>query len=197
MQRPSFIGILMGAFCCPGSLIHTFTLKAPLFALHAVCVSLCFVLIVRKVAEVAVAHGTTSVVADPHEIANVMGLDGVHYMIQDSKVRHHTHNSMSYLTFSEHAAALSRRGTIMRARDELRDCGCRAWSILFLSLSHPSPYLKLKRAGGSRPYWCNEWGPTPRSVSPKLGPHGPGGLPRRHPTLLFYLSLGTIDINRI
>ena len=36
-------------------------------------------------AEVAVKHGTTGVVSDPHEIANVMGLEGVDFMINDSK----------------------------------------------------------------------------------------------------------------
>jgi len=29
-------------------------------------------------------HGTTSIVADPHEIANVMGLDGIRYMLEES-----------------------------------------------------------------------------------------------------------------
>lgn len=33
----------------------------------------------------AVKHGTTSVVSDPHEIANVLGIDGVRYMIEDGK----------------------------------------------------------------------------------------------------------------
>jgi adenine deaminase len=33
----------------------------------------------------AVKHGTTSVVSDPHEIANVLGIDGVNYMIEDGK----------------------------------------------------------------------------------------------------------------
>jgi adenine deaminase len=33
----------------------------------------------------AVVHGTTGVVSDPHEIANVMGLEGVKYMISDAK----------------------------------------------------------------------------------------------------------------
>ncbi len=33
----------------------------------------------------AVSRGTTAVVSDPHEIANVMGLEGVRYMIDDSK----------------------------------------------------------------------------------------------------------------
>lgn len=33
----------------------------------------------------AVVHGTVATVSDPHEIANVMGMDGVHYMIEDGK----------------------------------------------------------------------------------------------------------------
>ena len=36
-------------------------------------------------ARAAVAHGTVATVSDPHEIANVMGLDGVHYMINNGK----------------------------------------------------------------------------------------------------------------
>jgi len=35
-------------------------------------------------AEVVVPHGTTSVVSDPHEIANVMGTRGIEYMIKDA-----------------------------------------------------------------------------------------------------------------
>ena len=31
------------------------------------------------------SHGTTSVVCDPHEIANVMGIDGIQYMIQSTE----------------------------------------------------------------------------------------------------------------
>lgn len=34
-------------------------------------------------ARVAVAHGTLAVVSDPHEIANVLGVQGVEYMIED------------------------------------------------------------------------------------------------------------------
>src|SRR5512133_1832868 len=33
----------------------------------------------------AVAHGTTSVVSDPHEIANVLGIEGVRFMIDDGR----------------------------------------------------------------------------------------------------------------
>ena len=36
-------------------------------------------------AEAVVKHGTTSVVSDPHEIANVLGVRGVKFMIRDSK----------------------------------------------------------------------------------------------------------------
>ncbi len=32
-----------------------------------------------------VVHGTTTIVADPHEIANVMGLEGIRFMIRDSQ----------------------------------------------------------------------------------------------------------------
>ncbi|QLH75324.1 MAG: adenine deaminase [Methanomassiliicoccales archaeon] len=38
-----------------------------------------------RFAEEAVAHGTTSVVCDPHEIANVLGMEGVMYMVEDAK----------------------------------------------------------------------------------------------------------------
>ncbi len=38
-----------------------------------------------RFAEIALKHGTTSVVADPHEIANVMGLEGIEYMLNDAK----------------------------------------------------------------------------------------------------------------
>jgi adenine deaminase len=34
-------------------------------------------------ARVAVTHGTVGAVCDPHEIANVMGMDGVRYMVED------------------------------------------------------------------------------------------------------------------
>jgi len=37
-----------------------------------------------RFAEVVVPHGTTSVVSDPHEIANVLGIPGIKYMIKDA-----------------------------------------------------------------------------------------------------------------
>lgn len=36
-------------------------------------------------ARVAVQHGTVATVSDPHEIANVLGIEGIEYMIKDSK----------------------------------------------------------------------------------------------------------------
>ena len=37
-----------------------------------------------RFAETVVPHGTTSVVSDPHEIANVLGIPGINYMIKDA-----------------------------------------------------------------------------------------------------------------
>ncbi len=36
-------------------------------------------------ARVALIHGTVATVSDPHEIANVMGLEGIYYMIENAK----------------------------------------------------------------------------------------------------------------
>ena len=36
-------------------------------------------------AKAVVSHGTTTVVTDPHEIANVMGVDGINYMLEATK----------------------------------------------------------------------------------------------------------------
>ncbi len=42
-------------------------------------------LIPSEFARLAVVHGTVATVSDPHEIANVMGIDGVKYMIRNGK----------------------------------------------------------------------------------------------------------------
>ena len=39
-------------------------------------------------ARMAVPHGTVATVSDPHEIANVMGVEGIDYMIQSGKRGH-------------------------------------------------------------------------------------------------------------
>jgi adenine deaminase len=42
-------------------------------------------LIPSEFARLAVVHGTVATVSDPHEIANVMGIDGIRYMIRNGK----------------------------------------------------------------------------------------------------------------
>ncbi len=42
-------------------------------------------LTIPEFAKAVVPHGTTAVVIDPHEIANVLGLDGIRYMLESSK----------------------------------------------------------------------------------------------------------------
>ena len=42
-------------------------------------------LIPSEFARMAVVHGTIGTVSDPHEIANVMGMEGVYYMIENGK----------------------------------------------------------------------------------------------------------------
>ena len=39
----------------------------------------------HKFARIAVSHGTIGVIADPHEIGNVLGVEGVNYMIRSGK----------------------------------------------------------------------------------------------------------------
>ena len=38
-----------------------------------------------RLAEAIMPHGTTTIIADPHEIANVMGLDGIRLMLSESR----------------------------------------------------------------------------------------------------------------
>ena len=42
-------------------------------------------LIPSSFAKLAVTHGTIGTISDPHEIANVCGVEGVHYMIYNGK----------------------------------------------------------------------------------------------------------------
>lgn len=42
-------------------------------------------LVPSEFARLAVIHGTVATVSDPHEIANVMGIEGVHYMIENGQ----------------------------------------------------------------------------------------------------------------
>lgn len=42
-------------------------------------------LVPSRLAAALLVHGTTAIVADPHEIANVMGLEGIRFMLKDSR----------------------------------------------------------------------------------------------------------------
>jgi adenine deaminase len=42
-------------------------------------------LVPSEFAKIALTHGTIATISDPHEIANVLGSDGVYYMIENSK----------------------------------------------------------------------------------------------------------------
>lgn len=42
-------------------------------------------LVPSEFAKIAVCHGTVATVSDPHEIANVLGVEGVHFMIENGK----------------------------------------------------------------------------------------------------------------
>lgn len=42
-------------------------------------------LVPSRLAAALIVYGTTAIVADPHEIANVMGLDGIRFMMEDSR----------------------------------------------------------------------------------------------------------------
>ncbi|OGW45493.1 MAG: adenine deaminase [Nitrospirae bacterium RBG_13_41_22] len=42
-------------------------------------------LVPSEFARIASVHGTVAVISDPHEIANVLGVDGIRYMIENSK----------------------------------------------------------------------------------------------------------------
>ncbi|MFA4930923.1 MAG: amidohydrolase family protein, partial [Patescibacteria group bacterium] len=42
-------------------------------------------LVPSRFAQIAVSHGTVATVSDPHEVANVLGIDGINYMVADGK----------------------------------------------------------------------------------------------------------------
>jgi len=39
----------------------------------------------QRLSEISIANGTTTIIADPHEIANVCGVDGIEYLLESSK----------------------------------------------------------------------------------------------------------------
>lgn len=69
-------------------------------------------------AKIASMHGTTAIVTDPHEIANVCGIDGVDYMIQKTeklpiKVYFMVPSCVPATEFDESAAILTSKDTAM------------------------------------------------------------------------------------
>ncbi|MBR3040385.1 MAG: adenine deaminase [Lachnospiraceae bacterium] len=67
-----FVRDLKGKFICPGLIDGHIHIESTM-------------LIPEELAKVCLPHGTTSIVADPHEIANVCGLDGIRYMLAASE----------------------------------------------------------------------------------------------------------------
>ena len=61
-----------GKFICPGFIDSHMHIESTM-------------LLPEEFARVALVHGTTLIVADPHEIANVCGSDGINFMIESSK----------------------------------------------------------------------------------------------------------------
>ena len=42
-------------------------------------------LVPSEFAWIALTHGTIATISDPHEIGNILGVKGVHYMIENGK----------------------------------------------------------------------------------------------------------------
>ncbi len=63
---------LAGQYVCPGFIDAHVHIESSMLS-------------VPEFAKVVVAHGTTAVIADPHEIANVMGAEGIRFMLSSSK----------------------------------------------------------------------------------------------------------------
>ncbi|MFH1419187.1 MAG: adenine deaminase [Planctomycetota bacterium] len=63
---------LEGRYACPGFIDAHVHIESSLLS-------------VPEFARVVVAHGTTSVVADPHEFANVMGTEGISFVLRTAK----------------------------------------------------------------------------------------------------------------
>ena len=64
---------LDGKYICPGFIDAHIHIESSMLS-------------VPEFAKVVVAHGTTTVITDPHEIANVMGAEGVRFMLSSRQV---------------------------------------------------------------------------------------------------------------
>ncbi|MCG8404423.1 MAG: adenine deaminase [Phycisphaerales bacterium] len=63
---------LKGRYLCPGFMDAHVHIESSMLA-------------VPEFARVVIAHGTTTVIADPHEFANVMGTEGISYVLRSAK----------------------------------------------------------------------------------------------------------------
>ena len=63
---------LQGQYLCPGFIDGHVHIESSMLR-------------VSEFARVVVPHGTTGVICDPHEISNVLGLDGIRYILESSK----------------------------------------------------------------------------------------------------------------
>jgi adenine deaminase len=61
-----------GQYLCPGFIDGHFHLESTMLS-------------PSELSKAVLPHGTTTIIADPHEIANVMGKQGIHYIIESSK----------------------------------------------------------------------------------------------------------------
>jgi adenine deaminase len=61
-----------GQYICPGFIDGHFHIESTMLS-------------ATELAKAVLPHGTTTIVADPHEIANVMGRRGIHYIIESSQ----------------------------------------------------------------------------------------------------------------
>ncbi len=67
-----FVEDITGKYVCPGFIDGHIHIESTM-------------LIPSELAKMCMPHGTTAIVADPHEIANVCGVDGIKYMMQMSE----------------------------------------------------------------------------------------------------------------
>ena len=70
-EKADIIRDVRGKFICPGFIDGHIHIESSM-------------LLPGEFARAAICHGTTAVVADPHEIANVCGTDGIEYMLESS-----------------------------------------------------------------------------------------------------------------
>ena len=71
-EKADIVRDVRGKFICPGLIDGHIHIESSM-------------LLPGEFARAAVCHGTTAVVADPHEIANVCGTDGIEYMLESSE----------------------------------------------------------------------------------------------------------------